>query len=223
VRGSSSVSDGLCLVPPQLTRGFVSVDGSLYAGANIGVLAFGYNTATTTTKLVEFPIPGAAFIIPNVVTVGASARLDATTEVTLTARGRLLIGASLTIPNFSARLDVVNSGTSGITGFEPVFTPRFDASGEVSASLALGLPAQIGIGLKFPALKINKQIGLRNTPRLLATALLRATTDVEDQSYCINGLAYDVGITDTIYSDFAGSLKQLAQFRKPGIFKDCLP
>lgn len=195
--------------------------GSLYAGANLGIVASGYYHETSVAHLAEFAIPGAGFVIANFLTVGAAGTIDATAEIDITAKGNLLVGADLSIPNFAARLDALSSN-SGVTGFQPQFNKHFDAYGEVKASLALGLPAELGVGLKIPAIKIDKRVGLRNTPRLLASAQLRATSDSTDQSYCINGLAYDVGISNSIDYDIAGKISQLAVFKKEHIFQDCL-
>jgi hypothetical protein len=193
----------------------------MYAGANLGIVASGFSRETSVMHLAEFAIPGAGFVIANFLTVGAAGTIDATAEISITAKGQLLVGADLSIPNFSARLDALSSN-SGITGFTPQFNKRFDAYGEVQASLALGLPAELGIGLKMPAIKIDKRIGLRNTPRLLAAAQLRATSAPNDGSPCLNGLAYDVGISNTIDYDIAGKISQLAVFKKEHIFQGCL-
>ncbi|KAK8847340.1 hypothetical protein IAR55_005197 [Kwoniella newhampshirensis] len=222
--GTTTIAGGLRykLFPPQLTRADVSMSGSLYAGANLGIVASGTYTQTYTKNLGTFPIVPVGFTIANFLTVGAAVTLDATADVNVNAKGRLLVGADVSIPNFVARLNALSTGPqSTISGFEPQFRRRFDAAGEVRASLGLGLPAELGVGLRIPSLKLDKRIGLRNTPKLLASAVLRGTTNPHDTSYCINGLAYDVGVSNSIDFDLAGKLSNLALFRKDHIFADC--
>lgn len=75
--------------------------------------------------------------------------MDATATVDVKAKGQILIGAAMDIPNFVATLDAVGSG-SKIAGFTPVFSKTFNASGEVDAKVGLGLPVEVGVGLTVP-------------------------------------------------------------------------
>jgi hypothetical protein len=84
-----------------------------------------------------------------VLSVGVAVTVDAVIDVKLNAKGQVLIGASMVIDNFNAKLDALGSGST-VAGFTPKFTPKFDASGQVDASLGLGLPTELGVGLKVP-------------------------------------------------------------------------
>lgn len=83
-------------------------------------------------------------------TIGVAVTVDAVVDVKLNAKGQVLIGTSMVIDNFSAQLNPLATSGSTISGFTPKFTPQFNASGEVDASLGLGLPTELGVGLKVP-------------------------------------------------------------------------
>lgn len=136
-------------VPPAVTKAEVSIAGSIKAGANLGLVASGQYTGVFKKNLVTVPIPGAGIAIANIVTVGAAVTLDAVATVNVAASGQLLVGASVEFPNFNAKLDAIGSN-SGVSVFEPVFTKTFKAEGEISASLGLGLPAEIAVGITVP-------------------------------------------------------------------------
>lgn len=136
-------------VPPALTKAEVSIAGSIKAGANLGLVASGEYKEVFKKNLVTVPIPGAGIAIANIVTIGAAVTLDAVATVNVAASGQLLVGASVEFPNFNAKLDAIGS-SSGVSGFEPVFTKTFKAEGEISASLGLGLPAEIAVGITVP-------------------------------------------------------------------------
>ena len=52
----------------------------------------------------------------------------------------------MTIPNFSANLDLVDSSRSAATGFTPQFEKIFQARTAITATAALGFLLGIGLG-----------------------------------------------------------------------------
>lgn len=69
-------------------------------------------------------------------------------------------GGKVFVPNFTANIDVVK-GTASTTGFDQAkFVPRFDAYGQVSATLGFEVPVTVGLLLKVQKLDINRNIAL---------------------------------------------------------------
>jgi len=207
-------------VPPVVSKALVSVGGSLNAQANIGVYAQAQYSQTYTKNLVTFPIPDAGISISNLVTVGVAVTLDAEADISVTAQGQVLVGAGVAINNFAATLDMVGT-TSGVTGFNPVYTKTFNASGQIDASVGLGLPAELAVGIKIPSLSINKQVGLKNTPKVTAELKVQGSTNTSDTSDCNNGIAFSIGISDSFDLDLLGKTTNLVTLNKPNLFADC--
>ena len=144
-------------------------------------------------------IPG--FQIPGIIIVGPSLSLAAIAELNITLAGQVLTGAQLTIANFAATVDFVDGRQSKSSNLTPQLTPIFNATGQVAATFALGLPLSLGIGLQIPALKFKKTVSINNAPSIEASANYTASTTsvgVNGNTDCVNGIGYNVDCKEMI-------------------------
>lgn len=179
-------------------------------------------TYDQTVNLFRVPIPGTSFAIPGVFIFGGQAALDVAAYATARAEGRFLIGASASIPNFLARLDI-NPARSTISGFKPIFRTRRQASGSIDLELGLGLPLEVGFGLSLPAVPSfgTKVLGIRNSPFLTARARGSFETNL------IGGgprcdIQYSLNFVNKLDADLFGTIKNLYKFQKNGLAKGCI-
>jgi hypothetical protein len=224
ITGSATISGALSyqLLPPAITKAEVALTGSLNAGVNIGLYATAQYSNTWTKNLITLPVPDAGVTVSDLLTIGVVVTVDATAEVDISATGQILVGADLSIPDFDATLELVGGG-SHMTGFTPQLTKVFNASGEITASVSLALPVEIGLAFDVPPLSIKHEVGLTNTPTLTATADFEFNTDTTAQAAdgCPNGLYYDVSFTDAITFGLDSSTTNLYTYSKDGIFTGC--
>ena len=101
----------------------------------------------------------------------------------------------MTIPNFSANVDLVNGSNSVVQGFTPQFVKVFEAKAEISATAGLGLPLSIGVCIDIPPIKFTKTISLTEKPVVEATFKYAVSTTCEGlagNTECINGISYNL-------------------------------
>ena len=211
---------GYSVIPPKLTKLVVGVQGSITAQVNLGLHAQAEYSTTYKKTLITQAIPNAGISIGDLGTIGAFIQLDASADFKARAEGQVLVGASASIPDFKATLDAFG-GTSGASGFTPKFTRTFNASGEIDVSLGLGMPLEIAVGVKIPKADFTKQLGLRNTPEIVANLNIKASTDTTNTDKCNNGIAWSLGVKNSVDLDLFGDTKNLATFDKPDLFGGC--
>lgn len=206
------------LVTFKVLEAAVALSGNFNASLFVGL--DGVISYQTSRKVNVISVPvGTPFFIPGVFIFGGQVSLDVEAYVALGAEGRLLVGGSLVIPNYQARLDLINQGTSGVSGFTPRFVPAFNARGNVTADLGLGLPIELGFGLTIPAIPgFSGLVGLRNTPWVVGTARGRFSS----YSYyglvgtgCTNAIQYRVDFINKLEADFFGSRSLLNRTVRP--------
>lgn len=202
----------------EITQGNAGIDGNINAGLNLGLAAEASYTSEFEKNIATAGFP--AFSIPNVIVVGPEVALDVTLGFNITASGQVLAGASMSIPSFSANLDLVDSSQSYATGFTPQFGTQFSVSGEIKAAASLGLPLTIGIGLDLVPLNIRKLISVTNEPSLDASASYSYSSDGGGD--CNNGVEYSIALADDTRLDFFG-LKEidLFNYKPPDLVSGC--
>ena len=158
--------------------------------------------------------------IPGVLLVGPEIAVDATLGFNITTEGQVLAGASMSVPNFSANLDLVDSSQSHVTGFTPQFNTNFSAGGQIRATTSLGLPVTIGVGLDIVPLKIRKLISVINEPSLEANVAYSYSTDGSGD--CNNGIQYSIALADDTRLNFF-DLKEvdLYNYKSPDLVSGC--
>ncbi|KAJ1561726.1 hypothetical protein HK405_003028 [Cladochytrium tenue] len=204
-----------------ITSASVGVSGTLSAGIWLGLDATASYSHELEKTIATAAIPGAGIVIPKVVTIGVIAEIGVETSIEISAEGQILVGAGVVIQNYQATLDFVNKGGSTVTGFTPVITKNFTASAEVSATLEVGLPFELAVGLEFPLLSKKLTVGLKNTPAVEGTATVDVS--VGSDSDCPNGLSLELGLTDTFAVDFFGKAYTLTKIEKKDLLSECYP
>lgn len=192
---SFSIADGV-------TSLSVGMSGSLTAGIQIGIDAEVKYTKTWSKELYS---QGVEYLsVPNVITIGPVMTLDAALELELTAEGKVLTGAELTIGPFEANLDFINSDNTYGNGFDQTtFDKFFKASGEIGAAVTFSLPYSIGVGIDLPPLDWRKTISIIDAPGIKAEIKYEneisvgtnpndSEDDSDDDDDCINGISWDV-------------------------------
>jgi hypothetical protein len=125
--------------------------------------------------------------------------LDAKFKFEFSAQAQIQAGVEVAIPNFSARLDLVDYSRSGTKGFEPETTPIFTASGEIKASSTFSTPLSLAIGVLLPLIKFNKTVALTEEPGITAMASYSTTQP--------NCLTYGIKFVNDLYVDLFGIKK----------------
>lgn len=91
--------------------------------------------------------------LKGIVLIGPSISLGVEASVGVSLQGQIQAGISMEIANFAANLDLKDGSKSITTGFEPKYTKIFDATAQLSATAAFGLPVGVAVGISIPALK----------------------------------------------------------------------
>ena len=115
--------------------------------------------------------------------------------------GQVLAGVKMSIPNFSANVDLVDGSKSSMKDFTPHFEKVFEAKAEISATAGLGLPVSLGLGINIPPIKFRKMVSLTEKPVIEATFKYAASTTCEGigDNECVNGIGY--GINCKLWND----------------------
>ena len=173
-----------------LTAAQIGMNGNIAAGLELGLDANAQYTNKLTSTIASAGLPG--FSVPNIISIGPVVDLSAELDLNIAAQGQLLVGVTMSIPDFAANLDLVGSNSYS-RGFTPQFTKVFNASGEISATASLGLPLSIGVGVEAPIIKFKKVVALIDTPSIGASAKFTGGTGpAPDGATCYNGLDYSV-------------------------------
>lgn len=123
----------------SITKAEIGINGNLKAQAALGMHAEGKYEKNYVKNIFSYPVPDAgvkvgrelftAYFSPtldtdslsqigNLLIVGVIVSLDATADISISAEADVLAGVSLTIANFNANLDMVDSSKSGVSGFQ---------------------------------------------------------------------------------------------------------
>ena len=177
-----------------LTQANAGMNGNVAAGPEIGIDANAEISDTLQYPIVSAAVPP-GFSVPGIFAVGPVVSLDAELELGVTLAGQVLAGVKMTIPNFSANLDLVDSSKSAATGFTPQFEKIFQAKTAITATAALGLPLGVGLGIDIPSLKFRKTVALYEKPSIGATVTYSGSTTgqaIDGDNTCLNGINYSL-------------------------------
>lgn len=195
-----------------ITAGSVGLTGNVHAGVGIGIDANAQYQDNFQKQLTTFGLPG--LTVPGVIGIGPVISVSATLAVAVRAQGQILVTIAMDIPNFAGNLDLLDSSKSYSSGFTPVFSKNFQASGSVDMSANIALPVEIAVGISVPLLKLQKTIGLIETPGLGATASFVGNTNPADLGgvSCPNGVLFGITLANDVSLDFFGSIIDLFPF-----------
>ncbi|KAJ9123890.1 hypothetical protein QFC22_000678 [Naganishia vaughanmartiniae] len=249
ITGSAAIHGALdySILQLSITKAEIGINGNLKAQAALGMHAEGKYEKNYVKNIFSYPVPEAGVKIGNLLVVGVIVSLDATADINISAEADVLAGVSLTIANFNANLDMVDSSKSGVTGFEPTFDKQFSATGSITASIGLGLPVEVGVGIEVPPIPSigRRVVGLKNTPSVVGTVKAKASISAgggiseraEDDGSssdsgsgsdsgaastatpdnCANSISFSVDIHDKFELDLFGKIIPLVSFDKEGV------
>jgi hypothetical protein len=172
-----------------------AIGANLEAGVNIGLVAHAQYSDTKTKALIRAPLPEVGVAVKGVFSAGVYLSVDAVSTVSVTAEGQALVGVVMTIPDFQAHLnlfDQSSADSSSISGLTPTFEKRFEATGQVAASVQLALPIAINCGFEIPALNLKRAIALIEQPSLYGNLTVAGSTPnvAPASETCNNGIEY---------------------------------
>ncbi|KAI5194251.1 hypothetical protein E4T38_09637 [Aureobasidium subglaciale] len=204
-----------------------AVNANLVAGVNLGLVAHAQYSDTKSKALVRAPLPEVGVAVKGVFSAGVYLSVDAVSTIAVTAEGQALVGVVMTIPNFQANINLFDqdgAGKSSISGLNPTFEKRFEASAEVSASLTLALPIAINCGFEIPALSLKRAISLIEQPSLYGKLTVAGSTSntAPASATCNNGLEYFANFQNDVNLDFLGlKIFNLNHYDSPPLLQGC--
>jgi hypothetical protein len=157
-----------------ITEGFIELSNDLQFAVKLGIDAEVSFSRDFNYNLFSVGLPGLSF---GVITIGPRVDVGANIGLEASASGKLLAGAEMGLQNAVARLDFVNSDNNKVTGWEPFFTPVFEAEGKIHASASLGLPVGIHCGIKIAMFDLSA--GIVDEPSIKATAEVAAKVGLD--------------------------------------------
>ncbi|KAI1817053.1 hypothetical protein GGS20DRAFT_535201 [Poronia punctata] len=142
-------------------------------------------------------IPLSPLAIPGIITLGPEITIKGAVDLILNGKAELLIGGTLSIGPGRAQLSVVAKKANKLQGFTPSFKPVAKFQGlNLSATLELGLPIAIEVGLDVLNGKFKKSVGLINKPSIYGTAAV--SIGGQDPNAC-QGVEISIGAKNRIY------------------------
>ena len=184
-----------------LTEANVGMNGNIAAGVEIGIDAQAQLQEQFQFPITQVGIEGLSVL--GLYTVGPEISLAAEVELGVSLAVQVLAGVNMSIPNFSANIDLVDGSKSISQGFTPQFEKIFEAKAEISTNAALGLPLSIGVGIDIPPIKSTKTVSLTEKPIVETTFTYAASTTCEGingNNECLNGIAYNVTCKKSLFS-----------------------
>lgn len=213
------------LLPPQLKTIGVNVNGDLLAQVNLGLIAEVGYAYSIEKELWSQPIPSAGIKIGNFLTVGVAVTVAAKAEFEISAQGEVIAGLAARWDDINVHVNLVNPRDNRMSGFDPKWEHKFEAAGQISATMGLGLPVTIGVGVNIPPLQFNKQIGVVNTPKVEAEIKYTSTgiaEPEEDQCGIGGGLGWSVTASDKLSLDLLGNEIELATLAEKELAGGCI-
>lgn len=203
------------------------INANIEAGVHLGLAASANYKDEKTKKIINAPLPEVGVSVAKLFTAGVYLSVDAKAAVDVSAEGQVLVGVAMKIPNFEAKLNLLDADSStksSVTGFTPEFTKRFEASGKLSAQLTLSLPIAINAGIEIPPLNEKRVLALIEEPSVYGnTTIAASTANAEPASEtCNNGIEYFANVQNDIKLDFLG-IKTfiLHHYDSPPLLKGC--
>lgn len=174
--GSARAAGRLAWSPLEgFKKGNVEMHANLRFVLKVGVEAQATLQKDFDFSLFSYGLPGLSW---GVVTIGPFVDLGARLSFNAKARGEILAGAEMGIQDGVVLIDFLDSSRNKKSGWEPYFTPVFEAKGELNVGAELGLPVGVKVGIKIP--KWEKTVGITDEPSIKATAQIAASAGIVD-------------------------------------------
>lgn len=163
---------------PVVNRAEVKVESSLELGMQIGLE--GSASFSQEFKKPVFTAPITPFFIPAVVSIGPSITVEAKAKLTLDASGQLLVGATLSMPNARAHLDLIDNSKTESSGWDPSFEPVFKASAKIKATAEIGFPIGLALQIAFGPFDVFKlgSVAIIDEPSIEASATISGSVSL---------------------------------------------
>jgi hypothetical protein len=181
----------------------MNVNADMTAGLQLGVVATANLNVQKTKQLVRAAVPNLGIVVNGIFSAGCYLGVDAVAEFDITAIGQALAGVSMHFPEFKATIDVTNSASassSSVTGFQPTFKKRMEASGSITSTLTLSLPVSLNIGVEIIPLKQTRSFSLIERPSIVGQVIAAGTLGPADSpnEACNNGISYSLTVMNDI-------------------------
>ena len=141
-----------------------------------------------------FNVPLSPLCVANVICVGPYLKLGADLTLKANANGQLLAGASITMHNAQASIDVA-AFTASASGWQPEFNPTFQANGSIDLSADVGLPLAVVLGINVLNGKYAKEAAIVDRPSIVATAAVAASAGIGADGKITGGATETDGCT----------------------------
>jgi hypothetical protein len=190
-------------------------EGNLDALLQLGINAYTeWEKEIFKKRLFDIGVEG--FYIPGIIIVGPMVTLDIDAKLNVEALGQLLAGARLTWPRIGANINFFDYDKSTGYGYIPDVKPVFNVSGEVSATLSMGLPVAIAVGIDILEGKYHKSVALIDRPAIQAKATYKTSfeaggtgkrdlivrddddDDDEEEMECPGGIHFEAGLVNEL-------------------------
>ncbi|KAH8897556.1 hypothetical protein GQ53DRAFT_637385 [Thozetella sp. PMI_491] len=130
------------------------------------------------STLLRIGLPGLSW--GSLVSIGPSVALGTRVTLETQAEGQLLAGAKFGIKEGHTHADFVNPDKSFKNGWDPYFTPVFNASGKIELAATLGLPVSVELGITIA--KWTKALRVIDEPSIKATAQVAASIGLQSNN-----------------------------------------
>lgn len=210
--------------PFGITDLLIKLDGNLIANMGIGLDAFAEYTADLfDLRVFEIAIPG--FEIPEVIAVGPYLTLDINAELKVEAVGQFLAGAELHWEKIGQTIDFLDPIKTTGHGYAPQVTPKFKASGNVTATASLGIPLGLNIGVDILDGTFQEAVAIVDRPAIEAVAEYSPTGDpvyADGLDPCEGILYYADLINEVTLEVFSAFKYDLGSWHGPKFLSGCV-
>ncbi|EME48461.1 hypothetical protein DOTSEDRAFT_76094 [Dothistroma septosporum NZE10] len=211
-------------LPFGITGLAVKLQGTLTANMGLGLDAFASYTADAfDIRIFEVGVEGLS--IPEIIAVGPYLTLDINAELKVETVGQFLAGAELHWEALGFTLDFLFPILSKGHGFAPQVTPKFKASGNVTATASLGIPLALNIGVDILDGTFTEAIALIDRPAIEAVAEYGAlgTPVYADGMDPCEGILYYSDLVNEVTLEFFGQSKyDLGSWHSDKFLKGCV-
>lgn len=206
--------------------GFVNAKGNLNSLIQLGLVSSGASVTKPLPETTFAQVSLGDLVLPGILKIGPTARVGAGGSVKVDASGNLLAGARLTWPAIQANINIMSASASGITGFVPAIDPRFQASGNVSATAELHLTTAIGFVIGLLDNRFSKSVELVDQPGVTITAGVAGSAAYNNGQLSgsfsstggCSGVAVRANIYNKVFADIAGVLSyDLLSYTSPDL------
>jgi hypothetical protein len=171
------------------------INANIEAGIHLGLVAAVKYNDTKTAKIVNQGLPDVGVAVGKLFSAGVYLSVDAVAAVDINAEGQVIVGVAMKIPNFEAKLNLLDADSStksSVTGFTPEFTKRFAAKGKIETQLRFSLPIAINAGIEITPLNFKRVLALIEEPSIYGNTTLAGSTANEKAASdsCNNGIEY---------------------------------